>query len=344
MSAAQDLARALGENAEAFCRRYLPQGRRVGNYWMIGNIHGDPGRSLAVRLKASHGRSAGKWSDHSEGTFGDLLDVLRAHASSDDWTSIANEARSFLGSAPPPAMPSSPAVTRSRPAGQRLFALARPITDTPAARYLVNRGITRIGPALRYHHSVYFLDNAGRRDQLPALLAAITDNAGTVTGCARTWLDARTASLASIDEPKRVIGALFGNAVRFSAASSDTDLIAGEGVETVLSVGSALPAASLVACLTANHLAVFDPPCYVRRLFVALDNDEAGARALATLHERLDPSGVAVVPLPPRRNDFNDDLRADGLPALRHALSRLLDPATFERLSATEKGMRPAIA
>ncbi|MCX8571069.1 DUF7146 domain-containing protein [Aminobacter sp. MET-1] len=202
MATAQDLARALGNNAEAFCRHYLPNGRRVGNYWMIGNIHGDPGRSLAIRLKPSGQRVAGKWSDHSEGTFGDLLDVLRAHVTSDDWSKIADEARSFLGSAPMPTSPASHATSHSRPAGQRLFALGRPITDTPAHRYLGNRGISRFGPALRYHHSVYFLDGANRRHQLPALLAAITDNDGTVTGCARTWIDARSPSDLSPSEFK----------------------------------------------------------------------------------------------------------------------------------------------
>jgi hypothetical protein len=343
MSTAHDLARSLADHAEDFCRRYLPNGRRVGNYWMIGNIHGDPGRSLAVRLKASGGRPAGKWSDHANGLHGDLLDILQVHVTPDDWRSIANEARSFLGSAPPvPTMP-PPSQTRSRPAGQRLFALGRPIANTPASRYLANRGIIRAGPALRYHHAVYFLDPSGRRQQLPALLAAITDNAGAVTGCARTWLDAKTASLADIDAPKRVIGALFGNAVRFAGAQHDPDLFAGEGVETMLSVGSALPSASLAACLTANHLAVFEPPGFVRRLFVPHDNDDAGRYALTQLRARLMPRGFAVVPISPRRNDFNDDLRADGVDALRAALSRVLDQATFDRLRPAGTVMRPAL-
>ncbi|MCO5066888.1 MAG: toprim domain-containing protein [Rhizobiaceae bacterium] len=332
MSTAHDLARSLAAHAEDFCRRYLPNGRRVGNYWMVGNIHGDTGRSLAVRLKASGGRAAGKWSDHALGIHGDLLDILQANVTPDDWRSIADEARSFLGSAPPVSTPPLPSNRRSRPAGQRLFALGRPIADTPASRYLSNRGITRIGPALHYHHAVYFLDSSSRRQQLPALLAAITDNAGTVTGCARTWLDAKTASLADIDAPKRVIGALFGNAVRFAGAPHDPDLFAGEGVETILSVGSALQSASLAACLTANHLAVFEPPDYVRRLLVAHDNDDAGRYALAQLTCRLVPRGIDVLPVPPRRNDFNDDLRADGVGGLRETLSHCLDQATIERL------------
>ncbi|MCX8571186.1 toprim domain-containing protein [Aminobacter sp. MET-1] len=121
-------------------------------------------------------------------------------------------------------------------------------------------------------------------------------------------------------------------------------MIAGEGLETILSVGTALPAASLAACLTANHLAAFEPPAHVRRLFVALDNDEAGARALGLLRERLSPRGLQIAPLTPRANDFNDDLRAHGLPALRDALARQLDHATFERLSAASREKRPTFA
>ena len=35
---ASDLAQRLGRNAEAVCREYLSNGRRVGHYWLVGNI------------------------------------------------------------------------------------------------------------------------------------------------------------------------------------------------------------------------------------------------------------------------------------------------------------------
>src|SRR5262249_52334389 len=42
---ASDLARRLAEQAELVCRHYLSNGRRVGQYWIVGDVHNTPGRS-----------------------------------------------------------------------------------------------------------------------------------------------------------------------------------------------------------------------------------------------------------------------------------------------------------
>ena len=61
-----ELARRLAAQAEAVCRHYLPNGRREGRYWMVGDIHNTPGRSLFVRLHGLEGGKgpAGKWTDY----------------------------------------------------------------------------------------------------------------------------------------------------------------------------------------------------------------------------------------------------------------------------------------
>jgi hypothetical protein len=63
---AASLAARLAQNAEAVCKKYLSQGRRCGNYWLAGDVHDNPGRSLFVRLAGpSYGRgAAGKWTEH----------------------------------------------------------------------------------------------------------------------------------------------------------------------------------------------------------------------------------------------------------------------------------------
>jgi len=63
---AADLAIRLGRVAEAVCRHYLPSGRRVGRYWIVGDVRGSPGRSMFVRLSgAERGPgAAGKWAEH----------------------------------------------------------------------------------------------------------------------------------------------------------------------------------------------------------------------------------------------------------------------------------------
>jgi hypothetical protein len=63
---ASDLARRLAEQAELVCRHYLSNGRRVGQYWIVGDARNAPGRSMFVRLRgpgAGKG-AAGKWTEY----------------------------------------------------------------------------------------------------------------------------------------------------------------------------------------------------------------------------------------------------------------------------------------
>jgi len=61
---ASELARRLAREAEAVCRHYLSNGRRVGNYWQVGDIRNTAGRSMFVRLKDAGGRPAGKFTEY----------------------------------------------------------------------------------------------------------------------------------------------------------------------------------------------------------------------------------------------------------------------------------------
>jgi hypothetical protein len=63
---ATELAHRLAREAEAVCRHYLSNGRRVGNYWQVGDVRNASGRSMFVRLSrdASGKRVAGKWTDY----------------------------------------------------------------------------------------------------------------------------------------------------------------------------------------------------------------------------------------------------------------------------------------
>lgn len=60
---ATDLAERLGRQAEAVCRHYLSNGRKQGNYWLVGDVRNTPGRSMFVRLTGPEtGKgAAGKW-------------------------------------------------------------------------------------------------------------------------------------------------------------------------------------------------------------------------------------------------------------------------------------------
>src|SRR3546814_14878430 len=100
-SPVRELARRLGENAEAACRQYLSNGRREGHYWMVGDKGNALGRSLYVRLADGDGRrTAGKWTDAATGDHGDLLDIIAASCAHKNLAETLAEARRFL-SLPP---------------------------------------------------------------------------------------------------------------------------------------------------------------------------------------------------------------------------------------------------
>lgn len=333
---AGQVARGLASDAEHFCRTYFPNGRKVGNYWQMGDVTGAAGRSLSIRLKPAGGRKSGKWTDHATGAYGDLLDLLAHHFPFKTYAALLEEASSYLGHRPTlpdegsrtPAQNLSPSSTAA--SGKRLFGYGQEIADTLAEHYLRQRSITRFGPALAFHPSAYLRNDSGQRRAYPALLAAITNDAGEITGCSRIFLAEPTGQIASIESPKRVLGDLYGNGIRFGPWQTAQDLIVGEGLENTLSVGTALPTAALISCLTATHLAGFTCPLQTERVWIAHDNDDAGTRAARHLTDRLAASGRQSFPLSPVRSDHNDDLMADGVIDFRQRLCAMIERRTTQ--------------
>ncbi|MDX2264787.1 MAG: toprim domain-containing protein [Hyphomicrobiales bacterium] len=325
-SHAKDAAQALAACAEQVCRHYLSNGRRSGRYWIVGDVFNAPGRSLFVRLR---GREAGpgargKWMDAATGEHGDLLDLIRAAHGFASLKEAIDEARRFLSLAPSAVPAPSAGAKRSgvstADAARRLWARSRALHGTHGEAYLRARGldIDLAAAAVRFHpRLIYRADDATRT--FPGLVAAVTDNLGRVTGVQRVFLDPDYPRKASIDDPRRALGRLHGNAVRFGRATSV--LAVGEGSETMLSIAMALNGMPVAAALSAAHLAAFDPPADLDRLYIVRDNDAAGRWAAARLDERARHIGVgSIIHLTPMFKDFNDDLRAVGRERLRQAL------------------------
>lgn len=212
-SPAAEIARCLADHAEAVCRHYLAKGHREGRYWLVGDVANTPGRSLYVRLvDSSDGlRAAGKWTDAANGQHGDLLDIIAITRSTRSMRETLEEARRFLA-LPPPApveghtpLRRSKAPTGTPEAARRLFEASRPIAGALVAAYLRGRGITALGgfdDALRFHPACYYRpssdDAPGTRPAWPAMIAAVTDLDGRLTGVHRTWLDPAGFSEASL--------------------------------------------------------------------------------------------------------------------------------------------------
>jgi len=167
------------------------------------------------------------------------------------------------------------------------------------------------------------------------MVAAVTDLDGKISGAHRTWLAPDGRGKAPVDTPRRAIGHLLGNAVRFGVAGEV--MAAGEGIETMLSLRRVLPTIPMAAALSAAHLAALLFPISLRRLYIARDDDRAGDGATATLLDRAMEAGIESIALSPQLGDFNEDLRALGVDALRAALRIQLAPqdvARFMELNA----------
>jgi len=332
---ASELARRLARDAEAVCRHYLSKGRRQGRYWMVGDVRNTPGRSMFVRLSGpDSGRgAAGHWTDAASAEHGDLLDVIRESCGLVEFRDVIDEARRFLSlpRAEPPAAPRPPAARGSAEAARRLWAMAKPLAGTLAEAYLLRRGIDDLRgcKALRFHPRCWYRgDDDDSRDQArkawPALISAVTALDGTITGVHRTWLDPASACKAPVSTPRRAMGLLLGNAVRFGRAVDV--MIAGEGLETILSLRQVMPSMPAAAALSANHLAALELPAGLRRLYLARDDDAAGRRAAEILADRARAAGVEVLTLVPALDDFNGDLHRLGAEVLSNGLCAQLAP------------------
>ena len=306
---ATELSRALSGHAEAVCRHYLPRGRRQGRYWICGDVHGKPGKSMHVRL-APPG-VPGKWTDEATGEHCELRDAIV-------------EGHRFLSVPVRPAAAAAasypePSPSRYRDAARRIWRFCQGIEGTHAEAYLRARAIPpRSWPALRFHSALNHRDG-DTFHRLPAMVAAVTDNSNTITAIHRTWLDPVDAAKAPLPEPRKSLGPVLGNAVRFGPAEKGRPLIAGEGIETVLSVLAAIPGVAGVAALSANKLAGFNPPDGIGLLLIARDADEDGARGAARLRDRARRAAIDAAVVAPRLGDFNDDLAKFGTDAVADA-------------------------
>jgi hypothetical protein len=353
---AADLARRLARTAEGVCRHYLSNGRREGRTWRVGDVDNNPGRSLMVRLAGpdSGKGAAGHWIDFATGEHGDLLDLIARTHRLDAFRDVLDEARRFLSLPQSDAQssePKRPAVSSGSPeAARRLFASAKPIRGTVAEIYLCNRGITdaRDLRALRFHPRCFYRAHEDAlREAWPALLAAVTDLRGIITGVQRTWLERDGSDKAPLATPRRAMGHLLGHGIHFGIAQSAPAqagvLAAGEGVETMLSLRAVLPDMPMIAASSATHLAALILPSDLRRLYIARDNDRAGRRAMEALSVRATANAIETLVLTPHADDLNSDLCARGTEVMAAALRVQLAPDDVGRFLIVEHRQGPRL-
>lgn len=132
----RQISQRLNLSADAVCRYLLPEGRKSGHDWTVGNVDGAAGDSLRVCVSGS---KTGVGADFATGeTFGDLLDLWMAVRGC-DLKSAMDQALSFLGVVPD-GRDSRPRKSWRRPERPKD---ARKVAAEPGAlAYLSGRGLS----------------------------------------------------------------------------------------------------------------------------------------------------------------------------------------------------------
>jgi DNA primase len=221
--------------------------------------------------------------------------------------------------------------------------------DAPklAELYLWSRGL-RVRPralpaALRGHRAVLWAEEAGDEKpavappwrawwsprtrtwwhgvEQPAVLAAVSDERGTVTALQRVWVrdtvvfdgsgwPSKGAQEAGLTAPKKTLGSMGTGAVRLADAGETLGLA--EGFESALSAAE-LWRLPVWATLGAHRLGAVALPDVVHRVVIFADSGDAGEAAAAkacTAYRRRGYAAEAVFP-ELGRLDWNDQLRAE---------------------------------
>ena len=214
--------------------------------------------------------------------------------------------------------------------------MTQPLIGSTAEAYLRGRGITDLRQTanLRFHPNCYWRpEDDGTTETWPAMIAAVTDLDGRITGAHRTWLAPDGSGKAPVDPPRKAMGDLLGHAVRFGDVRDV--MAAGEGIETILSLRQALPTMPMVSALSAGHLAAILFPPHLRRLYIVRDNDPAGDSARDSLVDRAHEVGIETITLSPMMGDFNEDLTTHGLDAVRTEIRVQIAPEDVSRFMAS---------
>lgn len=90
----RELALRANDDAERICQVLLPGGKRVGRQWVVGDVSGAAGDSMAVELD---GEKRGMWYDQAAGIGGDMLKLVELNMNLSGVVAAADQTRKLLG-------------------------------------------------------------------------------------------------------------------------------------------------------------------------------------------------------------------------------------------------------
>jgi hypothetical protein len=325
----------LHDRIAAVADRYAPPAKGSftdkGRYFTLNP--GRPDRTVGSFFIHMSGGRVGHWHDFATNEGGDVLDLIRLSLNLPSLSAALAEARAFLGLATD--TPEQRAARERaalemkarRAAAEReerrtaerrckqaeaLYLSAREgLAGTPVQLYLARRGIdltALVHPprALRYHHQVgYFREETdpetgevtSLRGTYPAMLAALVNGRGRITGCHRTYLAHGPGGWAKADLPdqKKVLGQVRGSAIRLSSGIGPrggkgvplancppgTRVVIGEGIETCLAAMVLWPQERVLAAYSLGNLSQVELPANVHEVVLLSDHDASPQAAAA---------------------------------------------------------------
>jgi hypothetical protein len=192
---------------------------------------------------------------------------------------------------------------------REMFDRAHAFDPSAAHPYFRARGIdTRLfhdlGKTLRLIGSARHKDSGTVG---PALIAAVTDNDGFVTGIQRIFLSLDQTAKRDVEKPKMSLGSVRGHAIRLGPKSG-TVLVA-EGVEDAMTGAIAMEMAhGVFACAGDKMLPKLILPAHAGDIIILSDNDPPGRQCTAKATRAFKAAGrrVSVAYPPEGAKDFNE--------------------------------------
>ncbi len=267
---ALDIAAVLAGKVDQVVMHLLPNGKRTGQEWRVGGIEGEAGKSMGVHLS---GDKAGVWLDGATGQAGDLIGLWMA-VRRVDLRTACTEAMEFLG------------IREDRPEHHRkpfrkpdrdgVHALSGDHTqwlhsvrclphDSLLAYKLASRGDRLMFPFLRNGELVF-----AKYRKLPKQFSAEADCEPILFGWQAIDPNARAVVICEGE-----LDAIAWHAYGYPALSVPTGSGAHKWIESEW-----------------DALSVFDT------IYLSMDMDTAGQKAIPELCERLGRERVKVVTLP----------------------------------------------
>lgn len=333
----KELTHALISHAERISRDCLPFGRKIGNFWKAGSVHGEKGESLVVTL------NKGKWTDYnSDEDYGDMLGLIFATIAKRDWPEAFKIAEDYVGNVDY----QNSRVLKNRPEKK---VKSKHNKNKRFAYKIWNDANLEIGEAgqlylksrklyVTEYYSKYiirYVANLKHMDgqNYPALIFRITDVDNKFLGIQRIYL---TVDGKKIEEDaKLTLGDVMGGSLKMGRYKPKTILLS-EGVEDGLSLN---PMAfknkdlGIWSGLGAKQLMTIDVPNHVERIIICSDNDEITEAVIEKLQSRYGDEKLVIAHLPPKEfKDYNEFLVKKNGFQIEHHFQKLIGQPASELL------------